>query len=148
MDITSALAEFEAAIGEQVALAGGDPDIEAAAGALLGVVGPTMHRLALGLAEQAAREISAQVQDYAVDVVLSDGQPRLIARPITNDPPLGDDDLGARLTVRLPRALKASIEKAAAEAGDSVNTFVHKSLSSRVHRAARSGRRISGTIQT
>ncbi len=148
MDISSAMADFEAALNEQLSLTGADSEMEAAAEALLAVLHPTMHRLALGLAEQAAEEVSAQLPDYAVEVVLSDGQPALTARPISEDSPFAAEDLEARLTVRLPSKLKALIEEAAADAGDSVNTYVFKSLSSRAHKAAKSGRRFSGTIQT
>ena len=148
MDISSAMAEFEEALNEQLSLTGADPEIEAAAEALLAVLRPTLHRLALGLAEQAAEEVSAQLPEYAIDVVLSEGQPSLAARPLSDDPPFAAEDLEARLTVRLPNKLKALIEEAAAEAGDSVNTYVFKSLSSRAHKASKSGRRVSGTIQT
>lgn len=148
MDITSAKAEFEAAVNEQLSLAGTDSDVEAAADALLAVLQPTIHRLALGLAEQAAEEVSAQLPDYVVEVVLADGQPSLTPRPVAEESPFAAEDLEARLTVRLPAKLKALIEEAAAEAGDSVNTYVFKSLSSRAQKATKSGRRVSGTIQT
>ena len=65
------------------------------------------------------------------------------AEPVTVD----TEDLEARITLRLSETLKAVLEDAAGEAGDSVNTYVVKTLTSKA-RERGTGRRFSGTIET
>ncbi len=150
VDVTSALAQLEAAVSQQIALAGHDPAIESAAEALLGSLSPLLRQLATGLAEQAAAEVRAQLPGHQVDVVLQDGEPSLSVRPSDDAPPrLVTDDLEARLTLRLPGALKGLLEEAASESGDSINSYVVKALASRAA-AARSkvGTQFRGVIET
>ncbi len=150
MDVTSALAQVEAAVAQQLALAGHDPAVEAAAEALLAALRPSLRQLATGLAEQAAAEVRAQLPTHQVDVVLSDGEPALSIRPSDDAAArLIADDLEARLTLRLPGALKGLLEEAASESGDSVNSFVVKTLASRAAASrARVGRQFRGVVET
>jgi hypothetical protein len=85
------------------------------------------------IAQQAAAEVSAQLPDQSVDVVLSDGDPvlRLSEAPRAADPRQAVEDLDARITLRLPPSLKQLIEDAAQNAGDSVNTWVVDALGKR-----------------
>ena len=150
MDTIGAIAELEATLSRQVALAGGDQGVEAAAEAMLAALQPAVRQLATALAEQAAVEIGAQLPDHRVDVVLVDGEPSIAIRGEAgaDSIPAGDSS-EARITVRLPESLKALLEEAAAEAGDSVNTHVIKTLhhvSSR--RSTSAGRRLKGTLRT
>lgn len=148
MDTTSILRELEAAIETQLQLAGGDPAVEAAGGALLGSLAPTFRSAAMSLAEQAAEEVRAQLPEHTVDVVLSDGEPALVIRaPETPQASFSGEDLAARLTVRLPGMLKEEIEKAADEVGDSLNSYIIKTLSSKTGRA-KPKRRITQTFET
>ena len=147
MDVSVALSEFEEAVAVQLQLAGDDPAIEAAAASLLAALQPAFTKVALGLVEQAAAEVAAQLPDSTVDVVMSEGEPTI---RVTSEEPLikiNTEDLAARLTVRLPDELKAELESAADEVGDSVNTYVVKTLTSRAGRS-RAGRRIKGTFKT
>ncbi len=150
MDVTSALAQVEAAVEQQLALAGHDPAVEAAAEALLAALRPSVRQLATGLAEQAAAEVRAQLPTHQVDVVLTDGEPTLSIRPSDDAAArLIADDLEARLTLRLPGSLKGLLEEAATESGDSVNSFVVKTLASRaVAGRARVGRQFRGVVET
>lgn len=150
MDVTSALARLEAAMSRQIALAGHDPAVEAAAEALLGSLSPMLRQLATGLAEQAAAEVRAQLPGHQVDVVLQDGEPSLSVRPSDDAPPrLVTDDLEARLTLRLPGALKGLLEEAASESGDSVNSYVVKALATRAStKHAKVGKHLRGVIET
>ncbi len=57
-----------------------------------------------------------------------------------------DEDMSARITLRLPGQLKARVEVASAREGVSVNTFVVRVLGqqSRTERGPKVGRRLSG----
>ena len=149
MDIHSAAARFEAALSQQLAMAG-DPAVEAAGKALQATLGPATRQLAIELAEQAASEVAAQLPDHEVDVVLRQGEPTLVVRVPAERPTAhaADEDLQARITLRLPPSLKAMIEESAGDMGDSVNSFVLKTLSARSARASGVGRRVQGTVQT
>ena len=150
MDVIGAQAEFEEALSRQMALAGDDPAVAGAADSLLAALGPAVRQLATYLAEQAAAEVDAQLPDHAAEVVISDGEPSIAIRA---DESVGarftPEDLEARLTVRLPEKLKEVLEDAAAEAGDSVNSYVIRTLStSTAGERAKVGRRLKGTLHT
>jgi len=149
MEITNTLAQFEAALAQQMALAGGDPSVEAAAEALLAAAQPAVRQMALDLAQQAAAEADAQLPEYRVEVVLEDGEPSLAVRREESEVPFVSDDLAARITLRLPEALKEALETAARTDGESVNSYVVEALSKNTKRRSTSvGRRIQGTVQT
>jgi hypothetical protein len=150
MNIEAAVVTFEETLGLQAAL-GGDA-VEETASALLTAARPAMERLALSLAEQAAAEVSAQLADAAVRVVIEGGAPTLLVERRAADEDAAaykGEDLEARLTLRLPAGLKREIEGAAAAAGDSVNAHVVEALAKALQQHRRlSGRRFSGTIET
>lgn len=148
MDVTTVTAEMEALIRQQLELMSGDEAVERATQALLLSLEPAMQRAAMQLAEQAAAEIGAQLPDSTVDVVVSDGDPSLIIRTQQGgEQTFTSEDLEARLTLRLPAMLKDQIEEAAGDAGDSINSYVVKSLS-RTSGKRRGGRKISETFRT
>jgi hypothetical protein len=148
VNTTGVLAEVEGAVGAHLALAAGDPAVEAAGAALLAAIGPALRQAAVQLAEQAALEVTAQLPEAGVEVLLRDGEPCLVVRSDDDrSTRYRNDELAARLTVRLPDGLKQEIEGAAAAGGDSVNTYVIKALSSQSRRK-RSRRRIQGTFET
>jgi predicted HicB family RNase H-like nuclease len=150
MDVTSITARLETVLGHQVRLAGDDPAVEDAAAALLAALGPALRQAAYELAEQAAIEVGAQVPGYSVDVVLRDGEPALAVRAAdaTSSAAFTTDDLEARLTLRLPASLKGLIEESASESGDSVNSFVVKTLAGRAGQRRGRGQRIQGTVES
>src|SRR5918998_6547873 len=80
VDSKAALTRFEAAMTNQVALAGGDPTVEAAARALREALRPAVRQLVLELIEQAATEVDAQLAYQRVEVVLRGGEPALEVR--------------------------------------------------------------------
>jgi hypothetical protein len=82
-----------------------------------------------------------------VDVVLSDGEPTLIVRSDAAATSFNAEELEARMTVRLPSNLKAALEEAADDAGDSVNSYVIKTLATGATRG-RKGSRIRETLET
>ena len=146
MDTGVVIAEIEAAVRSHVALAGGEPAVEAAAESLLGALGPALRVGALRLAEQAALEVRAQLSDATVEVTVVDGEPAIAIRQEAGARAYAGDELDARLTLRLPGALKGDLEDAAGTSGDSINSYIIKALSSRGSRRART--RESGVIET
>ena len=149
MDIDSVVAEFKTMIYSQLARAGDDPSVDAAGEVILAALQPALKQVASVLAEQAAIEVGAQLPDHAVDVVLSAGQPTLVVRSTSGVITVNTDDLGARLTVRLPEELKVDLDAAATDTGESVNTFVVRALAGKARRSKTSSRAVfEGTIET
>ncbi len=149
MDTVGALNRFEAAITNHLMLAG-DPAVESAGQALLQALAPAARQLAMDLAEQASTELAAQLPDHDVEVVIRGGEPVLAVRrrEEAETADVSGEDYEARITLRLPPSLKSLVEEAAGSAGDSVNAWMVKTLSGTAKRRHRSGRSVSGTIQT
>lgn len=147
MDISAIVVEVEEALTAQLALVGDDPAVVRAGEAMIGALQPAIERAALRLAEQAAEEVDAQLPGKEVTVRLQEGTPIMsvvdTGAPITID----TDELEARITLRLSDKLKSVLEEVAGEAGDSVNSYVVKMLTSKTRDQA-TGRRFSGTIET
>ena len=149
MDIDSVVAQVNAMIYGQLRMAGDDPAIDAAGEAILSVIEPALRQAGMSLAEQAAAEVGSQLDDGTVEVVLAEGQPTLVIRRTDEPIAVNTDELDARMTVRLPDQLKDEIEEAAADLGDSVNTFVVRALSATARSGKRSSRsKFQGTIET
>lgn len=149
MDIESVVQQVRRIAEAQLRIAGDDPAIAAAGEAVLTALEPALRQAASALAEQAAAEVTAQLPENTVDVVLSEGQPTLVVRRTGESVTVNTEDLGARMTVRLPEDLKDDLELAASELGDSVNTFVVKALAGSAKALKRSsGSTFEGTIET
>jgi hypothetical protein len=142
------MTQIEASLEQQVLLAGSDPQTEAAARVLLAALEPAVARLALDLAEQAAVEVASQLSGYQVEVVISGGEPSLRVRPEEAEASIGES-LDARLTLRLPPRLKEMIEQAADERGESLNTWMVRTISTKAGGSRRrAGRSVEGTMET
>lgn len=149
MDTSIAMTRLEAAVEQQVLISGGDGEMEAMASALLTTLEPVVRQIALDLAEQAAAEVSAQLAAHDIDVVLSDGEPMLRVRSLEEATEVGAESLDARITLRLPPTLKERVEVAADEVGESVNSWLVRTLASQAaERGRRASRRVTGTIET
>jgi len=124
--------------------------VEAASRALLSALEPAVRQLAYDLAEQAAAEVASQLPSHEVDVVLAGGEPALRVRPIeSGEAPAAGESLDARITLRLPPTLKELVESAAEERGESLNTWLVKTLTTRAGEGGRRrSRRVTGTIDT
>jgi hypothetical protein len=141
------LAELEGSVRSQIALAGGDPGVEAAANAVMNALRPALQQAAFSLAEQAALEVNAQLSDQRVDVVLAEGEPVLkVTETETSSSAGADQDLSARITVRIPESIKALVEDAADGTGASVNQFVVDALSRKVSQKPSRRRTQRGTM--
>lgn len=136
MQVQPVINAVQAALAGQGSLAGGDVAVEEALDHLVSALGPALRQAALDLAEQAACEVRAQLPDRTVDLVLSDGDPSLrIAEAAVSSEPVSNEDLDARITLRVPPSLKGLIEDAAETAGASVNSWVLDVLSRRARKS-------------
>ncbi|MEN8113212.1 MAG: DUF1778 domain-containing protein [Actinomycetota bacterium] len=147
MDASVLTTEIEDALRAQLALSGDDPAIGGAAEALLASLAPAVERAVMRLAEETAEEVAAQLPERTVAVEVREGVPMLIVRNAAESVTVDTEDLEARITLRLSEKLKTVLEDAAGEDGDSVNTFVVKTLTTKA-RERGVGHRYSGTIQT
>ena len=147
MHLAPVLTTVEAAVSTQLAVAGADPTMEAAASQLLAALEPALRQVGMELAQQAAEEIGAQLGDRTVDVILVDGEPQLrVSQPSDVDSSTLEEDFDARITLRLPPSLKGLVETAADETGDSVNTWVVKTLTSGARKSTKVGRSVRGSF--
>ena len=141
--------EVEAALATQQQIMGEDAALAGAASALGAALEPAMRAATLKLAEQAAAEVSAQLPDQRVDVIIEEGSPRLVVHTEAAPVQEASDELEARITLRLPQSLKDDIESAAAGRGESVNTYLVRTLTADARTARRrAGRSFRGTIRT
>ncbi len=147
MQLQPIITSIEAAVSVQLAIAGGDQALEEAASRFLAALEPSLRQAGLELAQQAATEISAQLGDRTIEVVIVDGDPVLRVGSATDSgETVGDEDFDARLTLRLPPTLKGLVEQAAGEHGDSVNTWVVRTLNTGIRRSSKVGRRVTGSF--
>lgn len=98
---------------------------------------------------EATLELSAQLPGGRVDVRMAGQNPELVyveeegsefAPGFGKDFPGGDEGATARITLRLPEGLKASIEAAAGREGVSVNAWLVRALGRSVGAAATTSR--------
>jgi hypothetical protein len=137
-----------AALGEL-----GDENVAAAAERLSQALGSTLGLRLLGVLSEAALEVSAQLPAGHVEVRIAGQEPSLVyveAAEEASPAPLAEDGHSARITLRLPDSLKASIEAAAAREGVSVNTWIVKALARGISSAgvSRIGSRLTGFGQS
>ena len=101
------------------------------------VLEPALHRRFLDAITEVAHELTSQIPHGHVEVRIDGGEPRLVfvedAQSATATP--AGDDYTARITLRLPEALKASVEERAAREGVSVNTYLVNLISRHGDRA-------------
>lgn len=150
MDTESLMSRLREAVDQQLQVAGGAPEVEAAARSLLAALEPAVRHIATEVLEHAATEMAAQIPGYEIDVVMAAGAPTLKARPLdSGDAPAVAESLDARITFRLPPTLKELIEVAADERGESVNSWLVKTVAAQTHTGQRGrSRRMTGTIET
>ncbi len=147
VDASIVTTEIERALNVQLRFAGEDSAVADAAEAILIGLEPAIERAVMRLAEQAAGEAEAQLPGRNVGVELREGVPVLVVREAETSVAMDTDDLEARITLRLSEKLKAVLEDAADDSGDSMNAFVVRALASKA-RESGAGRRYTGTIET
>jgi hypothetical protein len=116
---------------EAVAAVGDDAVAEAAA-RLSAAIGASAGLRLLDALTEAALELSSQLESGHVEVRLAGRDPTLVFVPDEGNASApgttSDDGLTARISLRLPQALKAAIDAAAAREGVSVNTWLVRAL--------------------
>ena len=135
----------------------GDEEVARAVDRLATAMGRSAGLRLLDALTQAALELSEQLPNGNVDVRVAGQDPQFVFVPSEpaesyTPPPLVGDDEQARITLRLPESLKASIESAAAAEGVSVNNWLVRALTRAVHGGSswtppRTGKRITGWSQ-
>ena len=127
----------------------GDESTARAAELLAMALEAALGRRLLEALGEAALELSPQLDGGRVEVRFAGADPEFVfVREEADEPePAGDDPLSARITLRLPDALKQRIEEAASREGVSVNTWIVQSLVRNASGASNrrsSGRRLTG----
>ncbi len=146
---------LEAIRGDLAALVGGDEQAEAVADRLGRALESSVHLRFLDAMGEAALELSSQLPGGRVEVRLSGRDIQLVYVDESGSaqaPPAPEEEGGtARLTLRLPEAMKARIEREAETDRLSVNAWlvraIDRSLDRRTHRV-RASNRITGFAQS
>ncbi|HEY3503647.1 MAG TPA: toxin-antitoxin system HicB family antitoxin [Actinocatenispora sp.] len=144
----------------EASAAPGGEDVSRAAALLAGSLEAAARLSLLEALSDAAAEITTKLDNASVevrlrgrsaDLVVSEGAPAGPPPPANVDAESGDV---ARITLRLPEALKASVEQAASAEGISVNAWLVRAISTAVRGGGapssgsrRYGRRVTGFAQ-
>jgi hypothetical protein len=126
----------------------GDEQVAAAAERLSQALAPSLRLRLLELLSEAALEVGEQLPSGHVEVRFAGQDPSLVYVEHEEAPagPAAEDGLTARITLRLPDSLKASVEGAAAKEGVSVNSWVIRALSRGLTSAISGGGRIGSRL--
>jgi hypothetical protein len=131
MELSPHLAALRADLSAAAAV--GSDEVARAASLLGDAIEPALRLVLLDLLAEAAAELSDQLPGATVDLRLRGREPELVATvqaPIAPPPePVGDDGT-ARLTLRLPEALKTRAEAAATVESLSVNSWLVRAVHS------------------
>ena len=129
----------------------GDERSSQVAERLSDALGSSLRLKLFDVLSQAAVELSAKLPSGHIEVRLAGQEPELVFVDAPGDSAgVAGEDLSARISLRLPESLKASVEKAAEREGISVNTWLVRAIS----RATESrpvhvsGKRLSGYAQS
>jgi predicted HicB family RNase H-like nuclease len=131
--------EASAAVGGQ--------ELKDAAVLLAGALEASLRLRLLDLLNEAALELSGQMADGHVEVRLLGRDVQLVFTAEAAEPAApADDDMTARISLRLPERLKEQAEAAAVREGISVNAWLIRTIARSVDRRP-SGHRLRGFAQ-
>lgn len=126
----------------------GDESTARAAELLAMALESSLSRRLLEVLGEAALELNAQLDDGRVEVRFAGSDPEFVfvRDEAAESPSSPDEALTARITLRLPDALKQRVEDAASREGVSVNTWLVQALGRIASGAPRrsTGRRLTG----
>jgi HicB-like protein involved in pilus formation len=127
----------------------GDEPLADALRRLVDASEPALRLRIQDVLSEAAVSLNGQLVSGHVEVRLAGRDPELVFVDdpvLEEEPPAPGDDLSARLTLRLPEALKRTLEAAAAREGVSANAWIVRALARALEpRAARkSSNRLQG----
>lgn len=114
-------------------------------------LGSSLRLKVFDLLTQAALELSAKLPSGHIEVRLIGQEPELIfVDDAGTDSAASAEELSARITLRLPDSLKASVERAADREGVSANTWLVRAIARAAESrpVTQSGRRLSGYVQS
>jgi hypothetical protein len=129
----------------------GDESLQDAAQRLSRTIASAVRTHVLEALGQAAMELTEQLDTSRVEVRLAGSEAELV---VVRDEPEwqapGDDDNSARISLRLPEALKTRAEAAAAAEGVSTNAWLVRTIAARLDNPgrARPGNRLRGFGQS
>ena len=126
----------------------GDESLADALRRLVDASEPALRLRLQDMLSEAAVSLNGQLVSGHVEVRLAGREPELVyvAEPdAPEEPPAPGDDLSARITLRLPEALKTSLEAAAAREGVSANAWIVRALARALE--PRTARRSSNRLQ-
>ena len=133
----------------------GDDTTAEAARRLAETLGSSLHLRLLDILTEAALGLSASLPEGHVEVRLAGRDPELVYVADVSAPeaaPTPGDDLSARITLRLPEALKVQVEAAADREGVSTNGWIVRALARALEPRSwglpRTGNRIQGFAQS
>jgi HicB family len=119
---------------------------------LTDALGSSLRLKVLDLLGQAALEVSSKLPSGHVEVRLAGQEPELV---FVDDAPAdtagsAGEELSARITLRLPESLKASVERAADREGISTNAWLIRAIARATESrpAHVSGKRLTGYAQS
>ncbi|MCO7219273.1 toxin-antitoxin system HicB family antitoxin [Klenkia sp. PcliD-1-E] len=120
----------------QATAAAGTEQTQATAGLLADTLEPAVRLAVTDALAAMAAEVTAELDDTAVDVVVRGRDPEVVvtrsaahaAAPAEPTAPPDDDEAVARISLRLPESLKARADAAAAAAGVSLNTWLVRAV--------------------
>jgi hypothetical protein len=153
MDIERHVQAIQSDLAAAAAL--GDDASAAAGERLAAAVASSLQLRLFDVLTEATLALNAQLTSGHIEVRLAGRDPELVlvddrageAEP----PPAPGDDLSARITLRLPEALKAQIELVASSGGVSANAWIVRALASSLEPRSgrtRSGNRLQGFAQS
>jgi hypothetical protein len=155
MDIERHVQAIQADLAAAAAL--GDEAVAAAGRRLADAVGSSLQLRLLDVLTEASLSLNGQLASGHVEVRLAGRNPDLVLVDDSGDEgepsaPAPGDDLSARITLRLPEALKAQIEAASGNEGVSANAWIVRALSRALEprwgRPRSSGKRLQGFTQS
>ena len=129
----------------------GDEHVAAAGERLSQALGSALALRLLEILSEAGLEVSSQLPSGHVELRLAGQEPSLVyVEAEDSAAPTPEDGLSARITLRLPESLKASLEAAASREGVSVNSWIIKALARGVSStiSSRVGSRLTGFGQS
>jgi predicted HicB family RNase H-like nuclease len=129
----------------------GDESTQRAAQLLAVALESALGRRLLEVLTEATLELGDQLEDARVEIRLAGEEAQLVVvRDERTSAARGDEELSARITLRLPESLKARIEAAAAREGASVNAWIVQQLQrgAEPRRGSTGGRRLTGFGQS
>ena len=136
-------------IARRIARSLGDESLVETLRRLVDASEPAIRLRLIDLLSEAAVSLNGQLVSGHVEVRLAGRDPELVyvGEPEARDePPAPGDDLSARITLRLPEALKGGLEAAATREGVSLNSWIVRALKRAVEPQAprRSPNRLQG----